>query len=226
MILGAVIAGKAIVSLALSALVGNIMAVDIIASAVLVAVVLLLVRSSVLRSSSSETDDDTAPLFGKDILSSLRAVAIPLAGCLVCQCSLGIGWAAMIFEHYSMVLQTRDSFLCVCAGALLCALCLVMVRTHIRSIVNFRYYAILACLLLLVVPWVSADLSGEAPPRTGKHGSPLGVLFFVSVGYCHHGFGEHSSESVLCRWAAYRDSQRGGMACVRVFLCRSWRRGG
>ncbi len=70
----------------------------------------------------------------------------------------------MIFEHYSMVLQTRDSFLCVCAGALLCALCLVMVRTHIRSIVNFRYYAILACLLLLVVPWVSADLSGEARP--------------------------------------------------------------
>ena len=172
LILSAVIAGKAIVSLALSALVGNIMAVDIIASAVLVAVVLLLVRSNVLRSSSSETDDDTAPLFGKDILSSLRAVAIPLAGCLVCQCSLGIGWAAMIFEHYSMVLQTRDSFLCVCAGALLCALCLVMVRTHIRSIVNFRYYAILACLLLLVVPWVSADLSGEA--RTVSTALPWG----------------------------------------------------
>ena len=27
---------------------------------------------------------------------------------------------------------------------------------------NFRYYAILACLLLLVVPWIGADLSGEA----------------------------------------------------------------
>lgn len=104
LILGAVIAGKAIVSLALSALVGNIMAVDIIASAVLVAVVLLLVRSNVLRSSSSETDDDTAPLFGKDILSSLRAVAIPLAGCLVCQCSLGIGWAAMIFFRTMLLL--------------------------------------------------------------------------------------------------------------------------
>lgn len=170
--LAAVIAGKAVLSLALFAFLTSIMAIDNIASTVLVIVVLLLVRGNVLSSSSSETDDDSVSLSCKEISSALKIVAVPLAGCLLCQCSLGIGWAAMIFGHYSMVLQTRDSFLCVCVGALLCALCLVLVRKHIRSIVNFRYYAILACLLLLVVPWVSADLSGEA--RTVSTALPWG----------------------------------------------------
>lgn len=105
MILSWVIAGKAILSLALFVFVENIMVVGITASAALVIAVILLMRGNVLRSSSDEENDD-APLLHGDILSVFKAIAIPLAGCLVCQCSLGIGWAAMILEHYSVVLQT------------------------------------------------------------------------------------------------------------------------
>jgi len=161
MILSAVVAGKAVLSVAIFTIVRDIMVTDIIASCILVAAITLLVRGGVLRSSREmEIGDSSHPL--EDVVSALKAMAVPLAGCLVCQCSLGIGWAAMLFGRLSVVLQTPESFYCVIVGALLCALCLVAARGHIKNIVNFRYYAILSCLLLLVVPWVGADLSGEA----------------------------------------------------------------
>lgn len=161
MILSAVVAGKAVLSVAIFTIVRDIMVTDIIASCILVAAITLLVRGGVLRSSREmEIGDSSHPL--EDVVSALKAMAVPLAGCLVCQCSLGIGWAAMLFGRLSVVLQTPESFYCVIVGALLCALCLVAARGHIKNIVNFHYYAILSCLLLLVVPWVGADLSGEA----------------------------------------------------------------
>ena len=51
MILSAVVAGKAVLSVAIYATVRDIMATDIIASCILVVTVILLVRGGVLRSS-------------------------------------------------------------------------------------------------------------------------------------------------------------------------------
>ena len=107
MILSAVVAGE-------GGLIGRdfydrpraITATDIIASCVLVVAIILLVRGGVLRSSREmEIGDSSHPL--EDVVSALKAMAIPLAGCLVCQCSLGIGWAAMLFGRLSVSLSKR-----------------------------------------------------------------------------------------------------------------------
>ena len=121
MILSAVVAGKAVLSVAIFTIVRDIMVTDIIASCILVAAITLLVRGGVLRSSREmEIGDSSHPL--EDVVSALKAMAVPLAGCLVCQCSLGIGWAAMLFGRLSVVLQTPESFYCVIVCALICAL--------------------------------------------------------------------------------------------------------
>ena len=82
MILSAVVAGKAVLSVAIFTIVRDIMVTDIIASCILVAAITLLVRGGVLRSSREmEIGDSSHPL--EDVVSALKAMAVPLAGCLV-----------------------------------------------------------------------------------------------------------------------------------------------
>ena len=213
MILSAVVAGKAVLSVAIFTIVRDIMATDIIASCVLVVAIILLVRGGVLRSSREmEIGDSSHPL--EDVVSALKAMAIPLAGCLVCQCSLGIGWAAMLFGRLSVVLQTPESFYCVIVGALLCALCLVAARGHIKSIVNFRYYAILACLLLLVVDWCRSVWRGPGD----KHGDSLGFFRVAFIGYSHCRSGRCRSADFLRDGTRRYCLQRTGLVC---FWCVS-----
>lgn len=162
LVLAAVVLAKAVLSLAFGFFLSNYMVIDIVASAAFLVALAMLYRLGIIRAGALEGETAEAEkLTVRSVASALKGIALVLAGFLLCQAVLGMGWAAELFGRSSVVLQTRESFAFVQCGAVLCALSVLLVRKHVRNTVNFHYFAILLCLLLLVVPWISADLAGE-----------------------------------------------------------------
>ena len=161
-VLGYAVLGKAAVSLAMSLLTSNIMLIDLASSALFVIALCVLFKIGALSTGMAPAAEDIAEVsLRQELISGLQIIAVFLAGHLLCQCLLGMGWAGFLFNRYSTVLQTGSSFAFVQCGSILCGAFLVLARNRFDNIMNFRYYAVLGCLLLLVVPWISADLAGD-----------------------------------------------------------------
>lgn len=161
LLLGFATMGKAILAFAFGFFTSNIMAIEILTSCLFFIVLGILVHYDAFQTGSLPANDKDVRSFWA-IVPRLRIIAIPLSGFLLCQCFQGIGWSALIFNQYSSVLQTPRSSIYVEIGSILCSIFLILIRKHINNIVNFHYFSILSCLLLLVVPWMCADFTGEA----------------------------------------------------------------
>lgn len=163
LILAYAIAGKAVLALALALLTSNYAISEIASMAALLIAVAVLTKTSAFRLDPAEVENegDGVTLLGSTA-ESMRSIAAPLLGFLLCQSTQGIGLGALLTGRESLLLQTPFSFAMVEIGMFLCSVCLIAIHSRIRDIVNFYYCAILASLLLLIVPWISADLSGGA----------------------------------------------------------------
>lgn len=163
LILTYAIAGKAVLALALALLTSNYAISEIASMAALLIAVAVLTKASAFRLDPAEVENegDGVTLL-RSTTESMRSIAAPLLGFLLCQSTQGIGLGALLTGRESLLLQTPFSFAMVEIGMFLCSACLIAIHSRIRDIVNFYYCAILASLLLLIVPWISADLSGGA----------------------------------------------------------------
>ena len=168
LILAYAIAGKAVLALALALLTSNY-AISEIAS---MAAVLTKASAFRLDPAEVENEGDGVTLL-RSTTESMRSIAAPLLGFLLCQSTQGIGLGALLTGRESLLLQTPFSFAMVEIGMFLCSACLIAIHSRIRDIVNFYYCAILASLLLLISARTSpAGQGSSSPPCPGASPCP------------------------------------------------------
>lgn len=163
LILAYAIAGKAVLALALALLTSNYAISEIASMAALLIAVAVLTKVSAFRLDPAEVENegDGVTLL-RSTTESMRSIAAPPPWLPALPVNPGhrVGRPAHRPREpaASDPVQLRHGR----NGMFLCFACLIAIHSRIRDIVNFYYCAILASLLLLIVPWISADLSGGA----------------------------------------------------------------
>ena len=154
--------GKVTLSLLLKLFIPGFMIVELLSLAAMAVALSVLLALGTFSLGKEEQRAEDGEGGSSEVLSFLKASLIPLAGLALCESTQGMGWSAVWLSVYSSVIQTQESFSFVICGIMLCAAGLLVLRMRIKNIVNFRYFTILASLLLLVIPWMCADFSGSA----------------------------------------------------------------
>lgn len=122
LILAYAIAGKAVLALALALLTSNYAIPEIASMAALLIAVAVLTKVSAFRLDPAEVENegDGVTLL-RSTTESMRSIAAPLLGFLLCQSTQGIGLGALLTDRESLLLQTPFSFAmvetaCSCAS--------------------------------------------------------------------------------------------------------------